>query len=592
MSEEYGLGDLLVAPFREDRCALFLRGEGRMLLEPPAVVMALLRSRRVDTLEGHARRLTAEFQMGANSTPALVEELGALVARGVLLSKAELLGPVGQPGPRVTVETVAIPSRARPQAVERCVRSFARSAQTTGRRLNIAVVDSGAGAPWTLEAAGCSVRVATPPDVERFARLVARAADVPEEVAHFALFDVHRLGEVDTGANRNALLLGLAGSAVLMTDDDTLAEVRRPDPAGAELVVSGSADPSRMTIYADEREAARAAPQPGVSLLERCEGLLGRRAGDIAADLPPERVRFEELRPELVRRLAARGATVRIVAPGIWGDSGVRFPGFYLWSRPDLQPTLTRDDPTYAALSRSRLMVRQVSTLTLTAPGFLMSTCLGLDNRGCLPPFVPVGRGQDLVFGTMLRQIASGLMVGHLPEAVTHAPVDGRGATVTELWDPATRLELAAVVDAVVALVSPGLELASSEAARLRLMGAHLQELAAQPWPEIDRLLRGELWQRLVRGVAQRESLARSRGADGPWLRDLERFHDHLLAQAERGGPALPDRLLAGRQMEEAAAVMRGFITDLGRLLGHWPALMDAARRLRQDGHGLFGPEG
>jgi hypothetical protein len=608
MNEEYGLGDLMVGQLGPDRHSLFIRSQGRVLLETPTVLKALLRTRRIDTLEGHARYLADEHKLGANSVPALVEELSGLVDSGVLVSKVQLLGLPGErpAGHDLAVNTLAVPTRARPDAVERCVGSFARSALREGRSLKVLVVDSTPERTQSnatreslmslQRSMGFSMLLATTQDLARFALDLARAADVSEAVTRFCLFDVHEVGGCDTGANRNALLLGSSGSAILMTDDDTLADVRKgsgpADPAGAELVISGSADPSKMEIYRDELDARRAPLQPEVSLLQRCEGLLGRSVADIAAGFPFEKIRFEEMRPGLVRRLLAGRAKVGVVAPGIWGDSGVRFPGFYLWNRPELRDALARDAPAYAALSRSRQMIRQVAAPTLTGPCFLMSTCLGLDNRGLLPPFLPVGRGQDIVFGTILRLISRDLMVSHLPEAVTHCPTDGRQLTVQPLWDPASRLELAPLVDAMFGLVSPGLEVASSEEGRLRLMAAHLQELTAQPWPEIDRLLKEELWQRLARRMVYWESLARSCPAESPWRRDLLHFQTHLLEQAQRGGPALPQRLLVGRDEKEAASILRAFMVDLGKLLSAWPALMGAARQLRREGRGLFGPEG
>ena len=602
-AEEYAPGDVLIGRLGAETCSLYLPRQGRVLLVPAAVVAALLKSHRFDTLEGHARRLAEQFQMAANSVPALTEELGELVQRGALVSKAQLLGrPRSRPpGGDIPLNTLAIPTRERPLAVERCLSSFSRVAEMEGRALRAVVVDSTpdpSRAEQTRQALrgvqrtrGTSVLFASSQEVARFAVTLARTAAVPDEVARFALSDLHEVGGCDTGANRNALLLGLAGSVFLMTDDDTLADVRGALPAAADLVISGSADPSRMWIYRDEGEAERAPTHPEVSLFQRCQRLLGRSVTDIAGDLSLEAVRFEEVRPDLLGRLLSGAASVGVVATGIWGDSGARFPCFYLWNRPELVEPLTRDDSTYAVLSRSRQMIRQVATPTVTGGGFLMSTCLGLDNRGLLPPFLPVGRGQDLSFGTMLQKVSDRVLVGHLPEAVTHRPTDGRGQQAQDLWDPANHLDLSAVVDALLALVSQGLETAPSAESRLRRMGANLQELAAQPWPEIDRLLQRELWQRLVRRVTGWESSVRSRATDGPWLRDLERFQDHLFERVVRGDPALPDLLLVGRDPEQAAATLRAFLADLGRLLGCWPALMAAARQLRQEGRGLFGPD-
>lgn len=603
MSEdEYAASAFLVGSMHGPRCAVLLPERSRIAECPTAVVRAILLRPAPEALDQRARRLAEELPSGGGVAE-WRQELQRLVAAGVLVSKRDLLAVprTGPAAPPARVEMLAVPTRDRPAALRRCLQSFLDHARAHGRALTLVVADSTPEGPAAqqeraaLEAwaqgAGAPLLCAGLSDKASFAVRLAAVTGVAPRLVEFALGVGGGWPGGDTGANRNALLLGLAGAPFLMADDDTRASFRALGRPGDDLVVSGDADPTRVSLFRDREAVERATEAVSVDLLAEIERHLGAGAGALLARQPLSSVRLHGFNRALVARLQAREAQVAAVSTGLWGDSGVRFPGFYLWSGAHLREQLCQGEARYAELVSSREVVRQAAARTLASGPFLMSTCVALDGRLPLPPFTPAGRGEDLVFGQTLASMSDASFLVHLPCCVAHAPTDGRSARAPALWDSSGAVELPAIVEACLAMAAAGVEVARSGEARLRLLGAHLEAMAERPWPELERALQRQLWFGLVRRLEAWDlDLARHGAAAPYWARDLAACRAGVFEQARHGAPVIPGVFEVGRAPAEAAAALQAFLVDLGRLWQSWPALVAGARRLREAGTGLFAP--
>ena len=56
-----------------------------------------------------------------------------------------------------------------------------------------------------------------------------------------------------------------------------------------------------------------------------------------------------------------------------------------------------------------------------------MTTFFGFDNRLLLPPFFPVQRNADGIFGLVLQKCVDGSRVAFLPSVLLHAPAGSAG---------------------------------------------------------------------------------------------------------------------------------------------------------------------
>ena len=76
----------------------------------------------------------------------------------------------------------------------------------------------------------------------------------------------------------------------------------------------------------------------------------------------------------------------------------------------------------YQSAFRCREVVRAVRRPTVADSPFCMTPCFGFDNRFILPPFFPVQRNSDGIFGLMLHRCGTGSRTGFLPYVVVHEP--------------------------------------------------------------------------------------------------------------------------------------------------------------------------
>jgi hypothetical protein len=498
----------------------------------------------------------------------------------------------GEPdAPRRSIGTVGIVTRDRPRALARCLGSFGSHVVRHGRRARFVVVD-GAQAPSALSASrevlgaftrelGLEAVQVSETGKRAYAERLAVHLGADPALLRFALLDELGAG-TDTGANRNALLLGCAGEALLSADDDTVCELGAWPDAPGGLSLSSRRDPTSVIPFAD-REAALAALRsvPGC-LLDMHEGLMGRTVSACLREVPDERVDLADLAPRTADVLTHTGAKVVASFTGLAGDCGARYPSFYLWS--GAARSLLDDDDRYAALLHSRQVVRLVARPTIGSGGFSMSTGFALDAGLCIPPFFPVMRGADLTFGQIVTRCDETALFAYLPVAIGHHPLDVRRVRREDLWERAPEVNTYGLLSCCLSAVGASLATAARGEARLRLMGRLLTELAALPAPELEVLLA----ERRARVMAHQLSTL-ERLADGSagrlWVKDFARYRQGCQEVIERGSLAPAD--LPGSEAE-AMALFRRCLDHYGRLLQIWPEVHAAAATLRRRGAGLW----
>ena len=214
----------------------------------------------------------------------------------------------------------------------------------------------------------------------------------------------------------------------------------------------------------------------------------------------------------LAARLAAGGARVRVSFTGLAGDCGWGAPfGFwgvplgYLLLEGEGLRRLTRDAAAYRAQCTSRELIRATTRAAIGDATFGMTTFVGLDLRGLVPPYLPVRRGQDVLWVQTLEACFDDALFGHVPCVLRHEPGEPRRFTPGELFRSATGLDLARVFIAL--LRSADLATLPGGAPRLGALGqpdtghAALAELAHQLVAPEDPLLLMQATQRCIERV-------------------------------------------------------------------------------------------
>jgi hypothetical protein len=542
------------------------------------------------TLDQHLSRLHHDLNLPDDQQAGVRQVLTEATENGLLVSQDQLLRSLRAATarePLLRLEGLGVVTKNRPEAALRCLRSFGEHLARHQRRLPLMVVDSSdqdGAKSLRHEISGLRRQLGTEVALvgrEEKLRLAVRlnaAVDIDPGLIHFALFGLEAIG-YDVGANRNTLLLLHAGRNLFATDDDIECDLRTAKPAAAQLNLSSDERPSRVVLHRDFTSARSSLMATEHCVLDPHERLLGRSVGGCLTGVPDSAVAFGPIAPELMGALL-RG-TARTVASfgGYYGDSGARYPGFFLWSDPEVRHQLLGGVQHYRELLASRQVVRMPVLPTISGSAFSMCPTVALDCRELLPPFFPVMRGEDLSFGQIVRRCFEDSLFCYVPWAVAHRPWEARVGSADQLWDPAPFVSMPTLIGQMVELARPTLQMAPSGERRLRLLGRCIQEAAGLPTSDFLDLVRSRVNSMIGLQTAQLGQLLETRGGHPAyWAQDLSRYIEHqdrILANPDR---ALPLDLLHLGDAAARATVFQTLLLRYGELLTVWPDLFSAAR--------------
>ena len=279
--------------------------------------------------------------------------------------------------------------------VNACLRSYLENCQRHGRAPEFVVTDDSAGTEAQVANRAvlqrfkrdfnARIRYAGSGEKSRFAEALAGESAVPLRIIRFALIGDERC-VLSTGANRNCLLLDTVGTLVLSIDDDTRCRIAAAPQREEALASYSGYDPSEFWFFADRARALESVSFVEIDVLGCHEALLGNTVANV--DGPVDTT-----------------GRVAITLPGLVGDSGMASPRYLLTLTGASRERLVASPDAYRSAFRSREVLRTVRRPTISAGSFCMTTFLGFDNRSLLPPFFPVQRNSDGVFGLLLQKV-------------------------------------------------------------------------------------------------------------------------------------------------------------------------------------------
>ncbi len=545
-----------------------------------------------DTAESHARRFSRRGELDRAGT--FAEGLEELAQSGLLLGYDDAVARMRRHPERnggATLSTLGVVTRDRPELLERCLRSYDANFRACGREVRVVVLDDSSD---PAARASCRQRLASLQaelgvtieyggleEKREFAQQVARHAGLPREVVDFALTGALGLG-FTTGSNRNALALHASGDAYLSTDDDTIAQLAQAPNTVRDVALSCAHDPTEFWCYADREALLENVEWQEIDLIGEHERLLGRDAGACLGET--EQPDLDGADDATLAAVLEGMARVVATAAGFAGDSGMGSPGHYMMLRGAQRARLVGSDASYAALRLTREVLRVAPRPTVSAGMFFMSGHFAVDARAVLPPFFPVLRNSDGIFGRTLRQVRPDGLIAHLPFGMRHEPPSSRTFDEAALhnWCGSPRAS-----DVIITCVLSATLTAHDPTDRLRELGHYLVNLGRLPAPEFDAFVRHLLWQQRANDLQYCESLiAHYGGRPSQWASDLETAVERIqesLAQPD----FLYPRDLRGVDNVDPATIARELVRHYGDLLVAWPGIEAAARALRNAGHPL-----
>jgi hypothetical protein len=561
---------------------------GRVVEAPEEAGPVLQMADRFRTLPEHRKAL---LQMGwqEDGSGTLDALLSSLVRSGALRSRDELLRRLLQSEPEAPpppISAINWITRDRPALLRRSVESAIANLRRYGRKVELRVYDDSADAGVrraTREMLrelgrreGFAMFYAGAEEKHTFAAALQARSGTPPETIEFALLDPLGIGYAP-GANMNAELLDTCGKLILHADDDTVFRLASLPEAEQGLRLSSALDPTEVRFHADAAEREAAVALHDEDILAAHESLLGRSLADCLRRHGGE-ADCREVSAEFLPALEAAGAGVAATMAGACGDSGMGSPLFVLWLSGRSRELALQSEEHYRNALRTREVLRAATQPTLSSGALLMSMHLGLDNRLLLPPFLPVLRNADGLFGQMLRASRPEGPIAHLPEAVLHLPGERRAFPGQRRLQP----RLADLLLLLVRSLSPAPWLADPDQ-RLSVIAGGLVQAGRLKGPAFTALMR-ELWaSEMSRRIAALAGLVEENdGRPRYWATEAETWLEQTRQQVTSPEPIFPTDLAAAGP--EGLALAQRLLRSYGELALAWPSLRAASGVLCSSG--------
>ncbi len=482
------------------------------------------------------------------------------------------------------ISTIGIPTRNRTASLKRCIESFHIHAQSVEREIEFCIIDNSttqealASNKAMLEAfadtSGASIHYFNTEQREELAARLAQQLSIAASITRFALLGDDRCSD-SYGACRNALLLYTAGKLSIQTDDDTICCLSEPTGKQAGLTISGKNDPNEYSLFLKEQDALDSATSTSDNLFSLHESVLGKPVLHILGEFlqqgnHPEIINANTQITEMIAHPDARVSTSFL---GIVGDTGMHSHAFRLFLE-DVVQNPNEDAPlTFEQLMTTRWIQKSVSKTILSTGPFCMTTHIGIDTRRLLPPFMPVMRNEDGVFGIVKTSCSPASFSAYLPGMLHHRPHIER----TPLsFDQATRFPNMRTNDLLSQLIYYA-RLEAGDSLSLEMLGDHLVDLGSYTNESFKAYLLDKVITTLKHNIAYaRWFVEQNSSANRAWQKSIETYIDSMRQATENPMPGLLTDL--DGKMYGRLNLFQDLAKQYGTLLKHWESIIECSQ--------------
>ena len=417
-------------------------------------------------------------------------------------------------------------------------------------------------------------------DLEQRARLITHLkSSLPAaEAAIDFLLNRNHWGQAATyGLARNLSLLLSVGQRALVLDDDVIAEAVAPPLSPTDLWFGTAND--REAIFYRSQDALRERKltldaSPLALMLDQ----LGRPLGSVVADGWQGPGQLAGTKGGLIERFGA-GSRVLLTQCGSWGDLGA--PGnswIHYLPEASLKRLLEAPEALPELLvARSAWMGYRGPTLTENGT---LSQLTGLQHTELLPPYLPAGRGEDILFALMLQRLHPESAVWNAGWAIPHHPIDDRSPPADL---PPLKVEAGLSLLAEWLGKEPRDQWGLTPARRLQGMAEEVRRLVSMEDRALSALVAEEHLSRIganLSRVMQQLKAVPSSGNESniaTWRAFLEASRDQLVTQIQTVEihplAAAVDKLGA-----EGITTLRHMGRGFAEAMGTWPEICESAR--------------
>jgi len=489
------------------------------------------------------------------------------------------------------IDTIVVPTCGRPDALQRCLVGILGSLAEHDRAARIIIADNSQNADQASQnrmivetlnlQMGCGIEfIGREERCRILASLLALGFD--ERVAEFAINGIAGIGLPCTGANRNVLLLAAAGESFISVDDDTqplfanFSQFTGATEGDGATPRFSNESPVQHWLYPSRDSLMNSVCFTPIDFFSAHEAILGYKLTDHVAS-----PHIDITLGHRERTPSVQSSSVLITLGGLAGDCGWGSPSKYFFLNRSSVERFAKSDASYlkGVVTREMGQVSPGYCITERADD-MMSTAFGCHGSAIFPPFLPVGRGQDILFARLAKRMVRGLFFGHVPYAILHDPLEKR-----RFW-PGEALRSAASVDLssfLCCLVDSVTDKDADDCDAFDNLGEAFIDLGNAPASlfrmkveECRRLLTQEKRKHLEQSLAYSDSIAQA------YVADVKAYLERLIDGERRLAGAIPIELLYNHDEDAALQLTQELVLLYGKLLLSWKALLTASLTLRE----------
>ncbi len=386
------------------------------------------------------------------------------------------------------------------------------------------------------------------------------------------------------GANRNSLLLVTAGNKILSVDDDILFETFSSQKQNNNLEFSSEREPLDIEYFTDRNELLKKILPCDTDVFLQHENILGKSINEIILKFKDTELFLDKANNGFIYSIIKNDRKIPVTMPGIAGSSGKGSPKSVLWINGLEREKIMKSKIVYKTYICRNEVFRLPDNLKISNGSFLMGYNMGIDNREMIPPFLPIGRGSDTIFASLLKMTNS--YICYLPFSLYHDPLKRRLFNYKDIFNFSLH------ISDLILLIIESIKISthySDVPFKLIMIGNYFKDISKLNKIDFFELIQNELIKHKCSFIKFLESLLIKYDSKPEfWAEDIFKIIKIIEKNFKNKDMYFPVELNNNDSIENKEKELKKTFNLFGELLISWPLIYLKAKEFNEQGIDFF----